>query len=320
MNTALKLAGFGLGLLAVFGAATGIGAAAGPVTEEPSAAERDMTSGTGPAEEGDAAHGDDAHGDDAHGDDAHGGPAAQAFTGLQVSEDGYTLALADRALPAGPATPVAFRVLAPDGHPVTDYTVSHDEDLHLIAVRRDLAGFQHVHPDLGPDGVWSVPLDLSPGTWRLFADFTATADGENRTLGADLAVAGDYTPAPLPEPSRTTEVDGYTVTLDGDLLAGEEADLTLSVSRGGAPVTDLEPYLAAFGHLVALRDGDLAYLHVHPAGEPGDGVTAPGPDITFTTTAPSAGTYRLFLDFRHGGVVRTAAFTVVVDTHEEHGS
>ncbi|WP_167760518.1 hypothetical protein [Blastococcus sp. CT_GayMR16] len=135
-------------------------------------------------------------------------------------------------------------------------------------------------------------------------------DGENRTLGADLAVPGDYQPAPLPAESRTAEVDGYSVTLDGDLVSGEEWELTLSVTRDGRPVTDLQPYLAAYGHLVVLRTGDLAYLHVHPSGEPGDGVTEPGPDITFFSTAPSSGTYRLFLDFKHGDAVHTAAFTV----------
>ncbi|GGJ27025.1 hypothetical protein GCM10010121_042800 [Streptomyces brasiliensis] len=76
---------------------------------------------------------------------------------------------------------------------------------------------------------------------------------------------------------------------------------------------NLEPYLQAYGHLVALRSGDLAYLHVHPNGEPGDGTTHPGPDVSFTATAPSAGTYRLFLGFRHDGRVRTAAFTVRTD-------
>jgi hypothetical protein len=107
----------------------------------------------------------------------------------------------------------------------------------------------------------------------------------------------------------TAEVDGYTVRLDGELLPGQESELTLSVSRDGEPVTDLQPYLAAYGHLVALRDGDLAYLHVHPAGEPGDGRTQPGPDITFYASVPSSGDYRLFLDFQHDGVVRTAEFT-----------
>jgi hypothetical protein len=215
---------------------------------------------------------------------------------------------------------VAFRILGPDGHPVTAYDESHDQDLHLIAVRRDLSGFQHVHPTLGADGVWTSPLALTPGTWRLFADFVPSADGTNRTLGADLAVAGEYAPAPLPAESRTAQVDGYTVTLDGDLAPGEESELTLSVTRDGEPVTDLQPYLAAYGHLVVLRGGDLAYLHVHPAGEPGDGRTEPGPNITFVTTAPSAGSYRLFLDFQHEDVVRTAAFTVTAGGHEEAGS
>ena len=88
--------------------------------------------------------------------------------------------------------------------------------------------------------------------------------------------------------------------------------LTLSVSRDGKPVDDLQPYLGAYGHLVAVRASDLAYLHVHPMGEPGDGATSSGPEIGFHTTFPSAGAYRLFLDFQHHGVVRTAAFTVKV--------
>jgi hypothetical protein len=301
MNTALKLAGFGLGLVAAFGAAVGIGAAAGPI---------------GPAAENTSA---DGHAMAAEAHDEAPATGALPAKGLLITQDGYTLDLTDDAAPAGAATPVAFRILGPDGHAVTAYDESHDEDLHLIAVRRDLSGFQHVHPTLGADGVWTTPLALTPGTWRLFADFVPSADGRNRTLGADLAVAGEYTPAPLPAESRTAEVDGYTVTLDGALVPGEESELMLSVARDGRPVTDLQPYLAAYGHLVVLRDGDLAYLHVHPAGEPGDGTTQPGPEITFFTTAPSVGAYRLFLDFQHGDTVRTAAFTVPANAHEEVG-
>ena len=153
-------------------------------------------------------------------------------------------------------------------------------------------------------------LALTPGAWRVFAD-TAPRGATPMTLGVDLAVPGDFEPvAPPAQDVRTATVDGYTVTLDGDLTPGTDPEVTLSVSRDGRPVTDLDPYLGAYGHLVALRTGDLAYLHVHPDGEPGDGSTEPGPDITFGTSVPSAGTYRLFLDFQHEGVVRTAAFTV----------
>ena len=86
--------------------------------------------------------------------------------------------------------------------------------------------------------------------------------------------------------------------------------LTLTCPEDGQPVTDLEPYLGAYGHLVALREGDLAYLHVHPGGEPGDGTTQPGPDIEFGAEVPSAGGYHLYLDFKHDGVVRTAQFAL----------
>jgi hypothetical protein len=166
--------------------------------------------------------------------------------------------------------PVAFTIEGPDGHPVTAYDVEHEKQLHLIATRRDFTGFQHVHPVLADDGTWRARLDLTPGDWRLFADFKATG-ADALTLGADLAVAGDYRPERPPSPeARTAEVDGYTVTLEGDLTAGADARLTLSVSKDGRPVTDLEPYLGAYGHLVALREGDLAYLHVHPDGSPGD--------------------------------------------------
>lgn len=209
--------------------------------------------------------------------------------------------------------PTSFRIVGADGAPVAAFEVSHDKQMHLIAVRRDTVGFQHVHPTMDAAGTWTAPLDLTAGQWRLFADFVpaeGSAAGRPVTLGGDVAVAGDYQPAPLPAVSRAAQVDDYTVTLAGDLRAGQETPLTLSVSRAGQPVTDLQPYLGAFGHLVALRAGDLAYLHVHPEGEPGDGRTRPGPDITFSATAPSAGQYRLFLDFQHQGVVRTAEFTV----------
>ncbi|MFC5669074.1 hypothetical protein [Streptomyces incanus] len=136
----------------------------------------------------------------------------------------------------------------------------------------------------------------------------------NLTLGADLAAFGPYRPQRLPEPRDTARVDGYEVRLDGTLRPGWGTELDLTVSRDGKPVTDLQPYLGAYGHLVALRSGDLAYLHVHPNGEPGDGRTEPGPAVSFTATAPSAGTYRLFPDFKHDGAVRTAAFTVRAGT------
>ncbi|WP_406038449.1 hypothetical protein OG799_25810 [Micromonospora sp. NBC_00898] len=289
MNTATKLSGFALGLAAVFGAAYGVGQVAGPDT--PAATSRhDAT---------DAGHTDGDH------------PAGAATTdhlpgGLLVSDRGFTMQPM-----TAPAGEFAFRITGPDGAPVTRYDVAHDKRMHLIVARRDLSGFRHVHPELVADGTWRVASPLAgPGVWRAFADFTP-AGGQPLTLGVDVTVPGALDARPLPAPAASTTVDGYTVTLAGAPQPGRTAELTLTVSRDGKPVTDLQPYLGAYGHLVALRQGDLAYLHVHPDGAPGDGRTPAGPAVTFYAEVPSAGSYRLYLDFRHGDAVHTAEFTVV---------
>ncbi|MFI8971339.1 hypothetical protein ACIGO9_00525 [Nocardia asteroides] len=292
MNATGKFAGFTLGLAAVFGIALAAGALVGPEPSEPAG----------------------------HGEHETAAASADLPGGLLVTDQGYTLALDQPNTTTAASAPVSFRILGADGRPVTQYTTSHDKDLHLIVVRRDMAGFQHVHPVLDPAGTWSVPLNLSKaGDYRVFADFTP-AGGSNLTLGADLRVSGNYDVQALPAPATTARVGEYTVTLNGTVTPGAASNVTLSVSRDGAPVTDLQPYLGAYGHLVALRAADLAYLHVHPEGAPGDGKTPAGPGIDFVVNAPSAGDYRLFLDFQHQGVVRTAEFTIRVAQRDATGA
>jgi hypothetical protein len=287
-------------LAAVLVAALGVGRAVGPVV--------DGTATT-------ASSHDETGGGDMTGHDESSHDAGGALPGLAVSDAGYTLRLGAVTAPAGPSVPLSFVVDRVDGSPLTSYVETHTKELHLVVVRRDLTTFQHVHPTRAADGTWSVPLDLTaPGTYRILADFQPRGLGRPLTLGADLAVDGDVTTAPLPAPVATADAgDGHTVTLSGTPRAGLESELRMTVARDGREVTDLQPYLGAFGHLVALRTGDLAYLHVHPAGDHdvSDGSTG-GPDIAFMTTFPTPGTYRLFLDVKVGGAVRTAAFTVAV--------
>lgn len=311
-GTTRKLGGFGLALVVAFAAAYGIGQAVGPVAAEPEPAAGHE--GMGGAEGGmPGMPGMGGHGD------AHGGGVPK---GLMVSTDGLTLDVRGDGLRAGVETDFAFRILDDHGTPVTDFATIHDKLMHLVLARRDLSGFQHVHPTMAADGTWRVPLTIAAaGDYRVFADFLPSGREEGVTLGVDVPVPGAYQPKPLPAPALTADVDGYRVTLAGELEPGTVSKLTLSVDKGGVPVTDLQPYLAAYGHLIALRQGDLAYLHVHPDGEPGDGKTPAGPTITFYAEVPTAGTYRLYLDFKHGDVVRTAEFTAVAEPHadEPHG-
>ncbi|CAM5266384.1 Secreted protein OS=Streptomyces fumanus OX=67302 GN=GCM10018772_24330 PE=4 SV=1 [Streptomyces fumanus] len=300
MNTALRITAFTAALAATFGTAYGVGQGLGPVVEDSAPAAHGTHGGPSPAPEGGDGHA------------GHQGADTAPAGGLQVSENGYTLDLATPRVRAGERTELRFTIRDDRGRAVTAYRREHDKDLHLIVASRDLVTYRHLHPVLGADGTWRSPVDLPrAGGYRVFADFTPAAEGaENLTLGADLAASGPYRAQPLPAPRATAEVDGYQVELTGTLRRAGRSELRLTVHRDGKPVADLQPYLGAYGHLVALRSGDLAYLHVHPNGEPGDGTTKPGPAVSFTATAPSAGTYRLFLDFRHEGKVRTAAFTV----------
>lgn len=312
-GTARKLGAFGLALVAAFAVAYGAGQVVGPVAAEPepAAAEHEGMDG-GEAE----AHGDTAGGD-SHGGGTHEG-VAEVPKGLMVTADGLALDVLGGTPRARVPGEVAFRILDEHGTPVTRFALTHDKLMHLIVVRRDLSGFRHVHPTMSADGTWRIPYTFgAAGDYRVFADFQPDGRDEGITLGSDVAVTGAYLPAPLPRPALTATTGGYRVTLSGRLVPGTSSKLVLSVEKGGVPVTDLQPYLAAYGHLVALRQDDLAYLHVHPDGEPGDGTTRPGPAITFYAEVPSAGTYRLYLDFRHGGVVRTAEFTAVAAPPEE---
>nr|WP_145777472.1 hypothetical protein [Micromonospora olivasterospora] len=238
-----------------------------------------------------------------------GGGGATDVGGLAVSTGGWTLTPLSEGFAAG--RPGEFRLQVRDvqGRPVTRFAVVHDKPMHLIVVRRDLTGYQHLHPTMAADGTWSVPLTLpQPGAWRAYADFTVVGDDGGQTaltLGVDLAVPGGYAPRPLPAPAATATADGFTVSWSGEPRIGVTRPLRFQI-RAGDSVPTLERYLGAYGHLVALREGDLGYLHVHPeAGPPGEGVT-------FQLTVPGPGRYRLYLDFQVGGVVRTAEFTLAV--------
>jgi hypothetical protein len=230
----------------------------------------------------------------------HGGEAMapQPVRGLAVSDGGLTLEPGRATAPRGERFRLAFRIADRQGRTVRDFDVEHTRRMHLILVRRDMSGFQHLHPTQGPDGRWSVPVALTAaGTYRVFADFST--GGTPRTLAADLDVDGAVRSHRLPEPAVSTTDDGLRVTLtEGAARAGRESALAFRVTRHGTPVA-VQDYLGAKGHLVALRRGDLAFLHVHPDER----------SLRFMATFPTAGRYRLFLQFKTGGRIHTAAFT-----------
>lgn len=285
MSVATRLVGFALVLAVVFGVATLAGAELDPSVDE----------------------GADDHETETAAVDGHetSSAAGTSLPGLAVAEGGYRLVPERTELIRGATDSYRFRIVDADGETVEDFDVEQNRRMHLIVVRRDFAGFQHLHPRQLADGSWEVDVKVADGgVYRAFADFET--GGQTVTLGTDLFVPGPFDPAPLPEVERTSDAGArYEVSpASAPPRAGGTTDVDFTVTRDGRPLDSVDPYLGADGHLVVLREHDQAYLHTHPEGKPG----GPGP-ITFGVEYPSAGRYRLFLQFKHRGEVRTAEFT-----------
>ena len=218
----------------------------------------------------------------------HGGMAA-APAGLAVEQDGYRLVQQRASFVAGRSERYVFRILGPNGSVVRDFDVEHERRLHLIVVGRGPdAPFLHLHPRQRADGSWTVPLKLPVnGSYRVFADFTT--DGERRTLAIDVVAGGG------PDPAAVAWWDSiYVVKLR------EQGDRLVFDVRSDTGPVKTQPYLGAGGHLVVLREGDLAYIHAHAEED----------ELAFDVPFPSEGRYRLYLQFKVGGNVVTERLEV----------
>ncbi|UYZ65262.1 heavy metal-binding domain-containing protein [Hymenobacter weizhouensis] len=188
--------------------------------------------------------------------------------------------------------------------------VVHEKKIHLIVVRKDLSAFYHEHPEFTADGNYKVPFTFAKGgDYVLFQDYTPAGAGHQ--LGRQVvSVQGPkYTPVKFSKDQLQWQQDGYQATLafDKELKVGQLLGMKITLSKNGQPVTDLDNYLGALGHVVVISEDTENYLHVHP-NEQAD----KGPVIGFNTNFEKPGLYRVFLQFNHGGQIHTGDFTINV--------
>jgi hypothetical protein len=203
-----------------------------------------------------------------------------------------------------------------DDRRVTSLATVHEKLLHLFIIDRSLQFFRHVHPELLPDGSFDLRESIPPGEFVVIADFLPHG-GVSQMVQRAIVTPG-YDGAVFPEPpdlSRDMAVErtinGVRIRLESAALkAGREGLLrfTLSDAATGAPVTDLEPFLGAPGHMLIVNADITEADHVHPE-EP----ASRGPSITFQPLLPAGGLYKLWVQFQRAGVVATVPFVVVVE-------
>jgi hypothetical protein len=180
-----------------------------------------------------------------------------------------------------PKTPASytFSIVDDQGARVRDFATVHEKIMHVIVVRKDLAEFQHVHPDFNKATGQFTLANLtfpSDGPYRIFPDFTPASapmgpDGRplGVTLNEDVNVGNlaNYTAQPVADSQLTKTFQNYQVDLivtPTPIAAGQSTTLTFAINQNGKPVTNLEKYLGALGHTVVLREGDLEFLHTQP--------------------------------------------------------
>lgn len=248
---------------------------------------------------------------------------------LRSSGQDYTVLFESSPAEAGKPVSMEFRIVYADRRqPVVGLEKIHEKLLHLLMVREDLAWFEHQHPIQGKDGVfrlsWTFPC---AGHYTLYADFTPI-DGDNQVKPLHLTVAGPpaKTITLKPDRRRLCSVGDYRVMLrcSPSPLRRERATLLTYtfLDREGHPIRDMQPFIGAPGHLIAISQDRKQLIHTHTlhapfepsAGHTGLRVTAQmvhpqGPTFAFKLTLPSGGLYKTWAQFMRRNRVVTVSYT-----------
>jgi hypothetical protein len=225
---------------------------------------------------------------------------------------------------AGQPTRIRLRITEPrSDRPAKDFEMVHERLLHLFILSQDLQQFAHVHPSQQKDGSFVYDAVLaSAGAYRLIADFLPVG-GSPQLIQRTIVTSG-YTGSLMPGARLAADVsdklvDDVRVKLSmPPPVGGREQLLTFEfVDAGsGAPISDLQPYLGAVGHLLLVSADFESVAHSHPVA---DMSAAVGPTIVFQAMFPRAGMYRLWVQFQRHDRVLVASFNVSVRAREPVG-
>ena len=206
---------------------------------------------------------------------------------------------------------------------IRGYQVEMTKKLHMIIVSSDFKSFMHEHPALGADGHLLLTEKFPrAGTYLVYADGLPNGMQHQvfrfqMDVGGASRGGGSLQPTGMGVQAGPYEVDLSSVRL----RAGVATSLDVTILKGGRPATDLHPYLGVPAHAVFLNARDLSYVHVHPMAmnammdmskdPPPMPEGGPSPaELMLHLALKEPGSYKLWLQFRGGGQVYVAEFTV----------
>ncbi len=219
-----------------------------------------------------------------------------------------------RALKAGEDITLEFHVADPStNQPVREFVIMHERLYHLFLVSQDTGFFEHIHPQIQPDGSFRLGVKFPhAGLYRVLSDFYPKG-GTPQLIANTLMVPGEgfkLEPAHLTAdvaPQKGENLEAELVMDPPQPLAGFKTLMFVRLR----PNDGIEQYIGAWGHMLAASSDLIDMIHTHPflVTDP-DG--ADYKQIQFNMIFPREGIYRVWINFQRKGVVNTVAFNIPV--------
>lgn len=196
------------------------------------------------------------------------------------------------------------------GQAIEGFSVVHEKEMHLLAIKKDLSVFLHLHPEYLGKGRFQIKTIFpKAGRYKLYADFLP--EGANQQLAShELEVTGAESNEEIDaDKVLKKRIDDIEIELIlPEAKINEHIKLIFVLSNGdGSPITELEPYLGSAGHVVIVSEDMEEFLHVHPADE-----NTKGPRVEYMTSFPRKGLYKIWGQFKYKGKLYTVPFVIEV--------
>ena len=196
------------------------------------------------------------------------------------------------------------------GKVIETFQAVHEKEMHLLAIKKDLSVFQHLHPHYLGKGRFQVKTTFpKAGEYKFYADFLP--EGANQQLAShELVVKGMETKEEVvADKLLKKEIDDLTIEL---ILPEAKVDEHISLiftlnDKNGNQITELEPYLGSAGHVVIVSEDMNEFLHVHPVDE-----NTKGPNVEYMTSFPQSGLYKIWGQFKYKQKLYTVPFVIEV--------
>jgi hypothetical protein len=216
---------------------------------------------------------------------------------------------------AGAMTRLTFGIVNPRTlQPVRSFEIVHEKLYHVFLVSQDLSFFLHTHPERQPDEDFHLDVRLpKPGLYRVLSDFYPSGGTPQLITNSVIVPGSDVSmnPATIDVDLSPKQTENARVELSiapARVVARQNVSLLFRIT----PDQGVEPYLGAWGHMLAASADLIDMVHNHPRSavdEKGGADKA----LQFDMAFPRPGTYRVWVQFQRLGVVNTVAFNIPVD-------